>query len=277
MQLSAPHRIGRVQASGNGCSRSALINPTTRVVAGCSTSTGQASAAPVGATMERLRVVRRRNTTGNATTTAAAANPSSTQQVDNDELGEIDPITGQVIARTSTLNPVAGFSVTTASGLRWAYRRSDADGAAAAAAAAEGGAADVLLIHGLGSSSWSYRRSLELLGSAGFNAVAPDWPGHGDSDKPPPSSPSFDYSEAAYVRALGEFVEAAGLGKQGGRPLSLVVQGSVLSQYALLWAADNPGLVDRLVILNTPLAASSKLRPELVRARPSPPPGGLCV
>lgn len=41
----------------------------------------------------------------------------------------------------------------------------------------------------------------------------------------------------------------------------------MLSQYALLWAADNPGLVDRLVILNTPLTRNAKLRPELVRAR----------
>lgn len=37
----------------------------------------------------------------------------------------------------------------------------------------------------------------------------------------------------------------------------------MLSQYALLWAADNPSLVERLIILNTPLAPRAKLRPEL--------------
>lgn len=40
-------------------------------------------------------------------------------------------------------------------------------------------------------------------------------------------------------------------------------QGFVLGQYALLWAQQNPDKVDRLLVLNTPLAKSSKLRPEL--------------
>ena len=40
-------------------------------------------------------------------------------------------------------------------------------------------------------------------------------------------------------------------------------QGFVLGQYALLWAQQNADKVDRLLVLNTPLAKSSKLRPEL--------------
>lgn len=58
---------------------------------------------------------------------------------------------GEVISRTSVLNKAAGFSVDVG-GVKWAYRKSDP---------AEGKASPdklpVLLIHGLGSSSWSYR------------------------------------------------------------------------------------------------------------------------
>lgn len=42
-----------------------------------------------------------------------------------------------------------------------------------------------------------------------------------------------------------------------------MAQGFVLSQYALLWALANEGLVDKLIIINSPLAAKSQLRPEL--------------
>ena len=42
-----------------------------------------------------------------------------------------------------------------------------------------------------------------------------------------------------------------------------IVQGFILGQYALLWAQENPDKIDRLLILNTPVAKGSKLRPEL--------------
>lgn len=57
-----------------------------------------------------------------------------------------------------------------------------------------------------------------MLGEAGFEAYAPDWPGHGDSSKP--SSSSFKYSQQAYIDALQEFVDKCGI----KRPFGLVVQ-----------------------------------------------------
>jgi hypothetical protein len=57
-----------------------------------------------------------------------------------------------------------------------------------------------------------------MLGEAGFEAYAPDWPGHGESDKP--SSSSFSYSQKAYLDGLTAFVEAVGIKK----PFALVVQ-----------------------------------------------------
>lgn len=43
--------------------------------------------------------------------------------------------------------------------------------------------AQVLCLHGIGSSSYTYRNTVRLLGEAGHEAVAVDWIGHGASSK----------------------------------------------------------------------------------------------
>lgn len=58
---------------------------------------------------------------------------------------------GEVISRTSVLNKAAGYSVDVGR-VKWAYRKSDP-----AEAKASPDKLPVLLLHGLGSSSWSYR------------------------------------------------------------------------------------------------------------------------
>lgn len=63
----------------------------------------------------------------------------------------------------------------------------------------------------------SHRNTLDLLGADGYRAIAPDWVGHGDSDKPAPGQ--FEYSEEAYIKALGAFVEKLDIKK----PMALVV------------------------------------------------------
>ncbi|WIA12811.1 hypothetical protein OEZ85_006441 [Tetradesmus obliquus] len=163
----------------------------------------------------------------------------------------VDPITGEVITRTSVYNAAAGFTVD-AGGVTWAYRKSEP-----AKDKADPAKPQVLLLHGLGSSSYSYRRTLAMLGDAGYEAYAPDWPGHGGSSKP--SSSSFSYSQQAYLDSLAAFVDTCGIKK----PFALVVQGYVLGQYGLLYALAHEDQISRLFVLNTPLALSSKLRPEL--------------
>lgn len=63
-----------------------------------------------------------------------------------------------------------------------------------------------------------HRTTLSLLGGDGYTAYAPDWPGHGDTDKPSPGA--FGYKEADYLKALEAFVDACGIRK----PFALVVQ-----------------------------------------------------
>lgn len=45
------------------------------------------------------------------------------------------------------------------------------------------GAEQVLCLHGIGSSSYTFRNTVRLLGEAGHEAVAVDWLGHGASSK----------------------------------------------------------------------------------------------
>lgn len=65
----------------------------------------------------------------------------------------------------------------------------------------------------------SHRRTLAMLGEAGYEAYAPDWPGHGESAKPAAGS-GFNYSQQAYLDGLAGFVDAVGIKK----PFAVVVQ-----------------------------------------------------
>ncbi len=64
------------------------------------------------------------------------------------------------------------------------------------------------------------RNTLGLLGGEGYDAVAPDWVGHGDSEKP---ESGFDFSEASYKVALGGFIASLNIKE----PFALVVHVSL--------------------------------------------------
>lgn len=109
----------------------------------------------------------------------------------------------------------------------------------------------VILVHGLPSHSYTWRRVMENLGERGFTAIAPDWLGSGFSAKP--DKRDFAYTPAAYAKAFGEFIEALELEK-----ISLVVQG-FLASVALEYAFTHADTIERLIILNTPLSPDVKL------------------
>lgn len=165
------------------------------------------------------------------------------------ELEEVDPMTGEIISGTSmaSLAPAA----VEAGAFTWAYRTADVN-----TTQATPDKLPVLCLHGIGSSSYSYRNVIRLLGAAGHTALALDFLGHGASSKP---TSNFDYSSESYISALNQAVDALPINK----PFVLIVHGYILGQIALLWAARNQDKVAKLVVLNTPLSLKSKLRPEL--------------
>jgi pimeloyl-ACP methyl ester carboxylesterase len=108
----------------------------------------------------------------------------------------------------------------------------------------------VLLLHGLVSQSYGWRKTLPALAEHGYRAIAPDWLGCGYSDKP--DRLDFAYSPKVLIAELLGFVDGMGLDK-----FSLVVQG-YLGALGLQFALENADRVERLAIFNAPLAATDK-------------------
>jgi haloalkane dehalogenase len=99
----------------------------------------------------------------------------------------------------------------------------------------------VLLVHGNPTWSFYYRKLIGQLTAAGLRCVAPDHVGMGLSDKPQ----DYSYRLATHIENLERLVAALGL-----RRVHLVVHdwGGAIG---LGWAGRHPGMVGRIVILNT--------------------------
>ncbi|MBV8882797.1 MAG: alpha/beta fold hydrolase [Chroococcidiopsidaceae cyanobacterium CP_BM_RX_35] len=109
----------------------------------------------------------------------------------------------------------------------------------------------VLLLHGLPAHSYSWSEVMPTLALQGFRAIAPDWIGFGASAKP--EQRDFAYTPDAFITALAEFIQALEL-----KRFSLVVQG-FLGSVGLQYAWRYPEQIERLIILNTPVATTAKL------------------
>ena len=109
----------------------------------------------------------------------------------------------------------------------------------------------VLMLHGLISQSYSWRAVMPALAEQGFRSIAPDWIGHGSSSKP--DKRQFSYDAATYLNALSDYVDTLELNR-----FSLVVQG-FLGVTGLLYAAQHPDKIEKLIILNTPLPPKADL------------------
>ena len=97
----------------------------------------------------------------------------------------------------------------------------------------------VLLVHGLGTSSITWGHNIEPLAGAGYTVLAPDLPGHGDSDKPR----SLTCGPEAGARLIHDFLDALGVDRVS------IVGNSGGGLIAGLFALDYPLRVDRLVLV----------------------------
>ena len=97
----------------------------------------------------------------------------------------------------------------------------------------------VLLVHGLATSSVTWGHNIEPLAAAGYTVLAPDLPGHGDSDKPR----SMTYGPETGARLIHEFLDALGVERVS------LVGNSAGGLIAGLFALDRPLRVDRLVLV----------------------------
>jgi len=126
-------------------------------------------------------------------------------------------------------------------GLRMAYVMAEPEGAG-------DDTATILLLHGEPTWGYLYRKMVPPLVAAGYRAVVPDLIGFGRSDKPVERS---DYTYAGHVSWMRQFL-AATAAERGAGPLHLFGQdwGGLIG---LRVAAENPDLIDRLILANTGL------------------------
>ncbi|XP_021736676.1 uncharacterized protein LOC110703221 [Chenopodium quinoa] len=110
----------------------------------------------------------------------------------------------------------------------------------------------IVFLHGAPTQSYSYRVVMSQMSDSGFHCLAPDWIGFGFSDKPYPKF-GFDYTEKEFHDEFDKLLEVLGVRS----PFLLVVQGFLVGSYGLTWALKNPDRISKLVILNSPLTASS--------------------
>ena len=99
----------------------------------------------------------------------------------------------------------------------------------------------VLLLHGLGTSSVTWWRNIEAFADAGYTVLAPDLPGHGDSDKPG----HLGYDPVAGARLIHEFLGALDVERVS------LVGNSAGGLVAGLFALDHPRQVERLVLVSS--------------------------
>ena len=126
-------------------------------------------------------------------------------------------------------------------GLRMAYVMAEPDGAG-------DDTATILLLHGEPTWGYLYRKMIPPLVAGGCRVLVPDLIGFGRSDKPVERSA---YTYAGHVSWMTQFL-AATAAERGAGPLHLFGQdwGGLIG---LRVAAENPDLVDRLILANTGL------------------------
>jgi pimeloyl-ACP methyl ester carboxylesterase len=103
---------------------------------------------------------------------------------------------------------------------------------------AQGRGPDLLLLHGFGASSFSWRDNVEVL-SRHFRVWTLDLPGHGSS----PAPLTADYRPEALAQGVSDFLDRRGLAKVA------VAGNSLGGGLALLMARDHPQRVTALILL----------------------------
>jgi len=105
---------------------------------------------------------------------------------------------------------------------------------------APGSGPPVLLIHGYLTSHWEWRQVVKPLADAGFDVIAPDLPGHGESDRPR----DFTYGIAGFSEVIIGVMDALDL------PRAALFGHSMGGGIAIYTAARHPDRVTRLVLLD---------------------------
>lgn len=111
----------------------------------------------------------------------------------------------------------------------------------------------MLLIHGYTASAYVWKTTAPMLADAGFRVIAIDLVGFGYSEKPR----WFDYSIQSQSRVISRFLSRLGIGR------AIVVGSSYGGAVSLNLTLDNPGIVEKLVLVDAVINDRPKKHPLL--------------
>ncbi len=103
------------------------------------------------------------------------------------------------------------------------------------------GARKVLLLHGLGANSESWRFQMPVLAEKGFHVIAPDVPGFGQS----PPAKNMQVSVAEFAHIIAQFLKKLEIHRT--HVIGISMGGTIALQLVL----DYPQVVDKLILVNT--------------------------
>ena len=100
----------------------------------------------------------------------------------------------------------------------------------------------IVFAHGYLVGHWAWRHVLPPLANAGHDVIAFDFPGAGESDRPPPAE--YGYDASAFVRTLMGVLDALEIER------AIVVGHSMGAGVSLLAAAERPERFEQLVAID---------------------------
>uniref|UniRef100_A0A1D1Z6J0 Haloalkane dehalogenase 2 n=1 Tax=Anthurium amnicola TaxID=1678845 RepID=A0A1D1Z6J0_9ARAE len=171
-------------------------------------------------------------------------NPSSRNAIQLPETPAEDGNVGQMLSRIEDKGKEYGSYVKSGK-FRWFVRETGSS---------ESRRGTIIFIHGAPTQSYSYRVVMSQMAEAGFHCFAPDWIGFGFSDKPQPGY-GFNYTEKEFHEELDKLLAVLNVAS----PFFLVSQGFLVGSYGLTWALKNSSRVLKIVVLNSPVTATSPL------------------
>jgi pimeloyl-ACP methyl ester carboxylesterase len=124
----------------------------------------------------------------------------------------------------------------------------------------QGNGAPIVLLHGVPSSSFLYRKVIPALAEEGLRGLALDLPGLGLADRPR----ELDYTWSGLARWTGQAIDALELDR-----CHLVVH-DIGGPIGLEWAVRNPDRVHSVTVLNTMLGLEGFKRPWTMRPFATP-------
>jgi haloalkane dehalogenase len=119
----------------------------------------------------------------------------------------------------------------------------------------QGRGGDVVMLHGVPSSSFLYRKLVHQVAGQGLRGIAFDYPGLGLAERPD----GFDYTWSGLARWTGEAIDALEIDR-----CHLVVH-DIAGPIGCEWAIRNPDRVLSLTVLNTMLNVATFRRPWTMR------------